>query len=184
MNPGNQAQLQPLIDDLNSQIGTATNATNGLASTVLAFTPAQLNANHELLAASRSSAQAAVGALQKGRSDVSQIVQDLRGLATSGTRGHAGLDLGPGLGHDLDYDHDQLTSGRRPTGAAAPPGQEKRPHLRGSRQRRRIWVRLDNTHVGAGLPATAQTLDCSPKYIDPNSGPVVGTLIAEAYAMQ
>ena len=49
VNPQNQAQLQPLIDDLNAQIGTATNATNGLAATVLAFTPAQWNANHNLL---------------------------------------------------------------------------------------------------------------------------------------
>jgi hypothetical protein len=89
-NPGNQAQLQPLIDDLNSQIGTATNATNGLAATVLAFTPAQWNADHDLLAASRSSDHAAIGALEKGRSDVRQIVQDLKGLATSGTPGHAG----------------------------------------------------------------------------------------------
>jgi hypothetical protein len=77
VNPGNQAQLQPLIDDLNSQIAAATNATNGLAATVLAFTPDQWNANHDLLAASRSSDQAAVGALEKGRSDVRQIVQDV-----------------------------------------------------------------------------------------------------------
>ena len=49
VNPQNQAQLQPLIDDLKTQIGTATNATNGLAATVLAFTPAQWDANHALL---------------------------------------------------------------------------------------------------------------------------------------
>ena len=87
VNPGNQAQLQPLIDDLNSQIATATNATNGLAASVLAFTPAQWNANHDLLAASRSSDQAAVAALEKGRSDVRQIVQDVKSAATSATPG-------------------------------------------------------------------------------------------------
>jgi hypothetical protein len=76
--PANQATLQPLIDDLNGQITTATNATNGLAATVLAFTPAQWNADHALLAASKSSDQAAAGALQKGRADVTQIVQELR----------------------------------------------------------------------------------------------------------
>ena len=123
VNPGNQAQLQPLIDDLNSQIGTATNATNGLAATVLAFTPAQWNADYDLLAASRSSDQAAIDALQKGRSDVRQIVQDLKGSATSGTSGHA--DSTSDLDHD--HDHDQLTSGLRPTRVAAPPGQEERP---------------------------------------------------------
>jgi hypothetical protein len=76
--PANQAVLQPLIDDLNGQISAATDATNGLAATVLAFTPAQWNADNALLAASRSSDQAAGGALQKGRADVTQIVQDLR----------------------------------------------------------------------------------------------------------
>jgi hypothetical protein len=76
--PSNQATLQPLIDDLNGQISTATKATNGLAATVLAFTPAQWNANNALLAASKASDQAAAGALQKGRADVKQIVQDLR----------------------------------------------------------------------------------------------------------
>jgi hypothetical protein len=76
--PANQATLQPLIDDLNGQITTATNATDALAATVLAFTPAQWNANGALLAASKASDQAAAGALQKGRADVRQMVQDLR----------------------------------------------------------------------------------------------------------
>lgn len=52
--------------------------TNGLAATVLAFTPAQWDADHALLNASKSSDQAATGALQKGRADVKQIVQDLK----------------------------------------------------------------------------------------------------------
>jgi uncharacterized protein YukE len=82
--PANQATLQPLIDDLNSQITTATNAGNGLASMVLTDTPAQWNANHSLLAASTSSAQAVTAAVQKGHADVKQIVQDLEAA-----RGHA-----------------------------------------------------------------------------------------------
>ena len=86
VNPTNQAELQPLITDLNSQIGTATNATNGLAATVLAFTPAQWNADNGLLGPSKSSDQAAVGAVQKGRSDVRQIVQDLKGPGCRGRR--------------------------------------------------------------------------------------------------
>ena len=45
VNAANQATLQPLINDLDSQISTATSATNGLAATVLAFTPAQWNAD-------------------------------------------------------------------------------------------------------------------------------------------
>jgi hypothetical protein len=78
VNPANQAALQPLLDDLNSQISAATNATNGVAAAVLAFTPAQWNADNALLDASESSAQAASGALEKGRADVTQIVQDLK----------------------------------------------------------------------------------------------------------
>lgn len=85
VNPGNQAELQPLIDDLNSRIATANNATNGLAATVLAFTPAQWNANHGLLGPARSSDQAATGALRQGRSDVRQIVQVLKGSSTTRT---------------------------------------------------------------------------------------------------
>ena len=85
MTPANEATLQPLIDDLNSEINTATNATNGLAPTVLAFTPAQWNADHSLLSASMSSSQAAAGALEKGRGDVKQIAQDLWGPRAAST---------------------------------------------------------------------------------------------------
>jgi hypothetical protein len=76
--PANQATVQPLINDLDGQISAATNATDGLAATVVAFTPAQWDANNALLDASKSSGQAATGALQKGRADVKQIVQDLK----------------------------------------------------------------------------------------------------------
>ena len=73
MNPTDQVELQPLINDLNGQIAAATNATNGLAGNVLAFTPAQWNANHDLLSSSKSSQQSAHTALTQGRSDVRQI---------------------------------------------------------------------------------------------------------------
>ena len=76
--PANQATVQPLINDLNGQISTAANATDGLAATVLAFAPAQWDADNALLDASKASGQAATGALQKGRADVKQIVQDLK----------------------------------------------------------------------------------------------------------
>jgi hypothetical protein len=84
VNPQNQAQLQPLIDDLNAQISAASNATNGLTATVLAFTPAQWNANHDVLSPARSSDQTADAAVQKGRSDVQQIRQVLEGSGTAG----------------------------------------------------------------------------------------------------
>ena len=91
-NPANQAELAPLIADLNSQIGTATNSTNGLAATVLAFTAAQWNGDNGLLGPAKTSDQAAVAAVQKGRSDVKQIVQDLQGSGAAGAplRSHSG----------------------------------------------------------------------------------------------
>lgn len=73
VNPGNQGVLQPLIDDLNGQISAATNATNGLAATVLAYTPQQWNANNNLLVPSKQSDAQADAAVAKGRQDVKEI---------------------------------------------------------------------------------------------------------------
>ena len=87
VNARNQTVLQPLIDDLNSQISTASNASNGLAGTVLAFTPMQWNANHNLLSPAKSSDQATDTALNKGRVDVQQIKLVLRGGPVAGVAG-------------------------------------------------------------------------------------------------
>jgi hypothetical protein len=96
VNSNNQGVLQPLIDDLNAQIGTATSANNGLAATVLAFTPAQWNANQNLLAPARGQVQSSDAAIRKGRSDVLDIVQALRGSTngTAGTSGGTGAHVG------------------------------------------------------------------------------------------
>ncbi len=89
-NANNQAQLEPLITDLNAQISAAANATNGLAGTVLGYTPAELNGNHELLSPAKSDDQTANAAIKKGRQDVAQIVQVLRpGLAGRAKAGAA-----------------------------------------------------------------------------------------------
>jgi hypothetical protein len=80
VNPRNSEFLQPLIDDLNHQISTASDALNGLAATVLADTPPQWNANHGLLSPARSAEQSADAAIKQGRSDV----QDIVGAATAG----------------------------------------------------------------------------------------------------
>ncbi|HWD56219.1 MAG TPA: hypothetical protein VG346_13920 [Acidimicrobiales bacterium] len=77
-NASTQAQLQPLIADLNAQIGAAVAATNGLASTVLGYTPTEWNGNHELLSPARTDEQTADAAIKKGRADVVQILQVLR----------------------------------------------------------------------------------------------------------
>jgi hypothetical protein len=69
----NRSTLSPLVDNLKSQIATASNATNGLAGTVLGDTPAQWNANNSLLAPAQASIAQAVGATKQGRKDVRQL---------------------------------------------------------------------------------------------------------------
>ncbi len=73
VNSSNEAVLQPLIDDLNAQIRAAGDGTAQIASTVLGYTPTQWNADHNLLAPSRGSVQAAANDITKARSDVQQI---------------------------------------------------------------------------------------------------------------
>lgn len=85
VDPHNQAQLQPLVDDLNAQINAASSATNGLAGTVLAVSPGQWNADHDVLSPARSSDQTAAAAVSKGRSDLQQIRQILRGSSAATT---------------------------------------------------------------------------------------------------
>lgn len=77
-NSSNASVLQPLINDLNVQITDASNATSGVATTVLGYMPTQWNANHHLLAPERGSVQAAQGNVAKARADLKQIAADLK----------------------------------------------------------------------------------------------------------
>jgi hypothetical protein len=83
VNSSNQATLQPLINDLQAQITAAANATAGVSATVLAYTPADWNANHDLLAAGHSSVQSARNDLAKAQADLKQIAAVLKPAATS-----------------------------------------------------------------------------------------------------
>jgi hypothetical protein len=85
VNPSNAATLDPLITDLNNQISSATNSTSGLAATLLGYTPAQWNSNHNLLQTSRSSLQSAQGAVKAARNDLRQIRNDLRAAHAANT---------------------------------------------------------------------------------------------------
>jgi hypothetical protein len=85
VNAGNQAHLQPLITDLTNQSTSASNAANGLAASLLAYTPAQFNANHGLLTPAKAAEQTARGALGKGHSDVAQIRRTLKSEGTTGS---------------------------------------------------------------------------------------------------
>jgi hypothetical protein len=83
--PANGPTLGPLLTNLNSQITAATNATNGLAGTVLSYTPAQWNANNNLLSSAQSSIGQAERAVKQGRKDVHQM----RELLDPGSLHHA-----------------------------------------------------------------------------------------------
>jgi hypothetical protein len=83
VDPSNQAVLQPLINDLNAQIAAATNATAGVSAMVLAYTPAQWNANRDLLASGRGSVQSADTAITKAHADLKQIAADLKPAGTA-----------------------------------------------------------------------------------------------------
>jgi hypothetical protein len=85
VNPSNRATLQPLIDDLNAQIQSATNGTANVASALLGSTPPQWNANHDLLAPSRGSVRAAADNITKARHDVQQIRTILTAATPSAT---------------------------------------------------------------------------------------------------
>jgi hypothetical protein len=50
VNTTNQVVLEPLITDMQNQVSIATTATSGLSAQLLAYTPAEWNANHRLLA--------------------------------------------------------------------------------------------------------------------------------------
>jgi hypothetical protein len=73
VNSSNSATLQPLMDDLNSQIQSAATGTSNLATTLLGYTPTQWNANPNLLAPARGSVQAATADIAKARNDVRQM---------------------------------------------------------------------------------------------------------------
>jgi hypothetical protein len=68
-----QASVSPLLANLNSEITTATNATNGLATTVLAYTPAQFNSDYSLLTGPQTSIKDATVAVRHGHKDVKQM---------------------------------------------------------------------------------------------------------------
>jgi hypothetical protein len=85
VNPSDQAVLLPLINDLNEQITAAANATASIAATVLASTPPEWNANHDLLASGRGAVQSADHDVAKARADLSQIAAALKPAASPQT---------------------------------------------------------------------------------------------------
>jgi chromosome segregation ATPase len=69
--------LQADLADMNSQIATATTSLSGLAAESLAVTPAQYNANHNVLSALKQKLNSARAALKHAREDARTIVAAL-----------------------------------------------------------------------------------------------------------
>jgi hypothetical protein len=80
----NRATVGPLVADLDRQIAAATSASQGVASTVLAYTPVQWNANNALLTTPASAVSSAEKAIRQGQVDVKHIRQDLHGTVHGG----------------------------------------------------------------------------------------------------
>jgi hypothetical protein len=66
--------VQAAMSDLASQIQAITSATNGLSATVLAYTPAQYDANHALLDPARQALTAAEHEAESARQDVATVL--------------------------------------------------------------------------------------------------------------
>ncbi len=76
--PGSAAELASKVADLGRRIAAITTATNGLSATVLAFTPAQYDANHALLIAPRATLVQATADLKSASADIAAVVAALQ----------------------------------------------------------------------------------------------------------
>jgi len=74
----NTPQVQAWMADLATQITAIGTETTGLSATVLAFTPAQYDANHALLAPARASLAISRNDIKTARSDVANVMKALK----------------------------------------------------------------------------------------------------------
>jgi hypothetical protein len=74
--PADQTEVQALLTDLANQVSAATAAVKGQPATLEGYTPADWNANHQLLNTARSATKTAVADLVKARSDAKQAAAD------------------------------------------------------------------------------------------------------------
>jgi hypothetical protein len=73
----NTPAVQAAMADLATQITAITGATNGLSATVLAYTPAQYDANHALLSPSRASLAISRNDVHTARGDITTVTKAL-----------------------------------------------------------------------------------------------------------
>jgi hypothetical protein len=70
--------VQALMTDLGNQITAITSETSGLSATVLAYTPAEYDANHALLSPARASLAISRNDSRTARNDIATVVADLK----------------------------------------------------------------------------------------------------------
>jgi len=71
--------VQAAMADLAARIGAATSATNGLSAQVLALTPADFDANHDILAGPRGTLKGAEADVHSARADVAFVLAAIEG---------------------------------------------------------------------------------------------------------
>jgi hypothetical protein len=74
----NNSTIEAAMADLAKQIQAITQETNGLSATVLAFTPAEYNANTSILSPARTAIRTARADAQTARQDIRTVVGALR----------------------------------------------------------------------------------------------------------
>jgi hypothetical protein len=74
----NTAAVQAAMTDLSTKIGAASTAVTGLSATVLAYLPAQYNANHALLDGPRQQLVGARADVKAARADIATVMRALK----------------------------------------------------------------------------------------------------------
>jgi hypothetical protein len=87
-NPSNQGVIGPLVANMQAQDQTAANELNGLSAELIAFTPAQWNANHGLLNGATTNMLIAARAVGTSERDLTEAVRYLERHHHSGHGGH------------------------------------------------------------------------------------------------
>ena len=78
LNPNNQGVVGPLVTDMQTQVQTAASATSGLSAQLLAYTPAQWDANHGLLSNAGTDIRTANRVLEVANKDLQKAEWYLR----------------------------------------------------------------------------------------------------------
>jgi hypothetical protein len=78
LNSSNQGVLGPLVNDMQTQVGTAASATSGLSAQLLSYTPPQWDANHGLLNNAGTDIRTANRVLDVANNDLQKAERYLR----------------------------------------------------------------------------------------------------------